>query len=666
MIAVAVLATPVIALVVALVVLVLSPLPGALPEAKPTPIIQPAELFAADGTPIGTLRGFDIGLPTEASDINATVVAALVAAEDRNFYAHTGVDPRAIGRAVRENFDSGDIAQGGSTITQQLVKNRYLGGERTFGRKLREAVLAQRLENELNKDEILLAYLADSYFGSGAYGLSAAASVYFNKPASELDASESAMVVGMLPSPSSYSPHVNVTGAEAARMRTLVAMRDNAALSDEEFTQAAARKVTLVASADEAATLDPTDHTVVWPLVGKDLGPYPHFTQFVERYLIDQLGEEVVFSRGLRVETTLELDRQRIATDLVTSLARRSGDPTVGSALAMVEPATGYIQVMASSTSWEDSQVNLVTGGDVGFQAGSSVKPFVLAAALEAGSKPDRTLNSPTVYTTADGSQLRNFGGEAGGVVSIRESIVRSLNTPLLMLAAELDPNAVAATGRRLGVTSWTPDQTYGESVALGAYETSPLDMASAFGSFAARGRFVPPVPVRRVTTVDGQVLIDNSLRPTERVLDEVVADNVNDVLVQVVQRGTGTNAKLSRPVAGKTGTAENFTAAWFVGYTPELSAAVWLGHVDGVRRLPPIDGVGEITGGSLPATLWRQFMEAVYVDAPVTPFAPAQPISGPRPVLVDETGAIIAPEPGPLTVTGATPGRQPVSPVAG
>lgn len=663
LIAGAVAITPVVAVVTAVVVLVLSPLPGALPEAQPTAVIQPAVLLAADGTPIGELRGFDLALPTGPDDINDAVVAALVSAEDRNFFAHSGVDARAIVRAFRQNLDSGDIAQGGSTITQQLVKNRYLGGERTYGRKVREAVLAQRLENEFSKQEILEAYLTDSYFGSGAYGLASAARVYFNKPAADLDESEAAMVVGMLPSPSSYSPHTNPDAAEAARLRTLAAMVETGALTSAEHDAAARRTLVVAGSPTEAADVDSARHTVVWPLAGKDLGPYPHFAQYVENYLVDTLGEREVFSSGLVVETTLVPGRQDLADNLVTSVAERSGDPTVGAALAMVQPATGFIEVMASSTPWEMSQVNLATGGDSGFQAGSSVKPFVLAAALEQGQAPDTTVNAPTVYTTADGTQLRNFGGAAAGTVSLRESTVRSLNTPFLVKAAELGPNNVAEVARRIGVTSWDPDVSYGESIALGAYETSPLDMASAFGTFAARGRYLPPVPVVRATAADGQVLIDNTLRLGNQVLDTVVADNVTDVLVQAVGRGTGTAARLNRPVAGKTGTAENFSAAWFVGYTPDLSAAVWLGHVDGVRRLPVIDGVAEITGGSVPASLWREFMTGVFVDAPAAPFVAAEPITGPRPADTDSDPTAAPPAPGPLTVTGVAPARQRVSP---
>jgi penicillin-binding protein 1A len=659
-----VIATPVIAVVVAVAVLAVSPLPGAVPDPLPTSEIRPAYLLASDGTPIATLRGFELSLPTQASDITPQVAAAVIAAEDRNFYQHTGVDVGGIVRAARENLDSGGISQGGSTITQQLVKNRYLGGERTFGRKIREAVLAQRIETEMEKDEILLAYLGDSYFGSGAYGLAAAANIYFAKTPAQLDLSETAMIIGMLPAPSAYSPHVDLPQAEAARKRTLNAMRETGSITTAEYTQAVARPLLLLGRPSDAGMVDVNLATMVLPLTGSDFGPFPYFAQYVEKYLVDTLGEQVVYSRGLTVETTLDIGRQTTATELVTDLANRSGDPTVGSALAAVEPSTGFIEVLASSTSWEQSQVNLATGGDTGFQAGSSVKPFVLAAAMERGSPPTRTINAPSVYVTANGTQLRNFGGAAGGTTTMREAIVNSLNTPLLMLAAELDPNVVAATARRLGVTAWGDDRAYGEVIALGAYETSPLQMASAFGTFAARGRHLAPVPVLRVTAADGQVLIDNSLRLPDQALDEVVADNVTSVLTDVVQRGTGTAARLTRPAAGKTGTAENFSAAWFVGYTPELSAAVWLGHVDGVRPLPAIDGVSGITGGTLPASLWRQFMLSALADVPPGAFVPAQPITGPR--LVDGAEVVeveVDPGPVPVQITGLGPRRTPTTP---
>jgi len=664
LVVVLVVATPAIAAVVAVAVLVVSPLPGAVPDPLEAPEIRPAVLLAADGTPIATLRGFELNLPTQASDITPVVVAALIAAEDRNFYDHTGVDVGGIVRAARENLDSGGIAQGGSTITQQLVKNRYLGGERTFGRKIREAVLAQRIETEMSKDDILLAYLGDSYFGSGAYGLAAAANIYFAKTPAELDLSETAMIIGMLPAPSAYSPHVNLVQAEAARVRTLNAMTETGAITEAQYDQAVARPLLLLGRPSDAGMVDVNLATMVMPLAGSDFGPFPYFTQYVEQYLVATLGEQVVYSRGLTVETTLDIGRQITATDLVTDLANRSGDPTVGSALAAVEPSTGFVQVLASSTSWEQSQVNLATGGDTGFQAGSSVKPFVLAAELERGSAPSRSITAPTVYTTANGTQLRNFGGGAGGVTTLREATVNSLNTPFLMLAAELDPNVVAATARRLGVTAWGDDRAYGEVIALGAYETSPLDMASAFGTFAARGRHLAPVPVTRVTAVDGQVLIDNTFRLAEQALDEVVADNVTSVLIDVVQRGTGTAARLNRPAAGKTGTAENFSSAWFVGYTPELSAAVWLGHVDGIRPLPVIDGVSGITGGSLPASLWRQFMLSALADVPPGAFVPAQPITGPRPAGGDQVADLgVDQGPRPVQVTGLGGRRTPSSP---
>jgi penicillin-binding protein 1A len=663
LIAVVVLAVPALTVAVAVAVLMASPLPGALPEADTTPAIRPAYLFAADGTPIATLRGFELNLPTSPDDVTPLVAAAVIAAEDRNFYSHTGVDVTGIVRAARENLDQGSIAQGGSTITQQLVKNRYLGGERTFGRKIREAVLAQRLETTMEKDEILHAYLSDSYFGSGAWGLASAAATYFNTTPADLDLSQVATIVGMLPAPTTYSPHVDLAAAEAARRRTLDAMAETGAITPGQYADAYARSLVLLTPADTDTSAVGDQVTAVSPLGGKDLGPFPHFASYVEQYLVAQLGEQAVYSRGLLVETTLDVQRQRTATELVAGLAGRSGDPTVGAALAAVDPATGFVQVLASSTSWEQSQVNLATGGSTGFQAGSSVKPFVLAAAMEAGMPPTRTINAPSVYTAPDGTQLRNFGREGGGTTTMREAVVRSLNVPLLMLAAELDPDNVAATARRLGIESWVPDRYYGEVVALGAYETSPLEMASAFGSFAARGRRLAPVPVARVTAADGTVLIDNTSRIPEQVLDEAVADNVTAVLADVVQRGTGTGARMDRPVAGKTGTAENFSAAWFAGYTPELSAAVWLGHTDGIRPLPVIDGVRDITGGSLPATLWRQFMTAALDGVPPGQFAAPPPITGPRPLasVVGDTAGDAGPVP--FEVVGLGPGRQPGRP---
>lgn len=626
----AVIAAPVVAVAVAVIVMVFTSLPGPTPEARPVPVSKPAVILDAEGNQIAVLRNYDEAQPTTPEDINANIVNALVAAEDRRFFDHTGVDPLGIARAARTNIEQGTTLEGGSTITQQLIKNRYLGGEQTFARKIREAVLAQRLEREMTKEEILFEYLSSVYFGSSAYGLRSASEVYFRTNPKDLSISQAATLIGLLPSPSSNSPHENIELAERGRTLVLNAMLETELISQEEHAEALTQTLVAVDGNGNPPGGFVGPHTAVWERPSSDLGVYPKFTRYVENYLVEKYGSEVLFQRGIVVETTLEPRVQQEVQVSVNAAVQGAGDPGATAAAAVVEPKNGFILAMADSQPWEITQVNYAAGGSTGFQPGSSFKPFVVAAAMEAGSRPDRVINYGGGFTTADGIVLGNYGGEGGGSATISDATRVSLNTPFLILADEVGAASVAEVAERVGVKSMNKFENFGVSVALGAYEVSPLEMASAYATFANGGLYMPPVPVARVITEDGQIIEDNTIRSGIQAIDSSVADNLTGILTRVVETGTGVSAQTAgRQIAGKTGTAENYTAAWFAGYTPNFSAAVWLGHNDGVRPLT-IYGNREIVGGGPPAVTWSRIYGALLDRFPAERFASPGPLVPP------------------------------------
>lgn len=628
----AIVAAPIIAIGVAITVMVFTSLPGPVPEPRPIFVSKPATLFDADGNQIAVLRAYDEARETTSDDINQTITNALVASEDRRFFEHTGVDPIGVARAARSNLDEGEAVQGGSTITQQLVKNRYLGGEQTMARKIREAVLAQRLETEFTKDQIIHQYLSSVYFGSSAYGLRSAAEVYFRADPKSLDASQAAIIIGTLPSPSANSPHNSAENSELARRRVLDAMLQEGYLTQEQYEWETARRIVLLDQNGMPPEGTEGPYTGVWPRPTSEYGPYPKFASYVSDYLVGKYGQEAVFQKGLIVETTLRPGIQNEVQAMVERATEGGLDPGTTSASTVIEPATGFIMAMADSRSWETTQVNYATGGSTGFQPGSSFKPFTLLAAMEAGISPEEVINYGAGFTTADGTVLRNYGGEGGGSTTIRNATHVSLNVPYVILADRVGPSAVAEVANRAGIKKLDPNGEYGVSITLGAYEVSPLEMASAYATFANRGLYMSPVPVVRVLTSDGQVLEDNTIRAGEQVFDPVVIDNLNNVLQGVVQKGTGTAARVGdRPIAGKTGTAENYTAAWFVGYTPNFSGSIWLGHDNGNRTLN-INGNRAVVGGGPPATAWGKMFANVSGSFPADGFFPPGPLPPPRP----------------------------------
>ncbi len=611
-------------------------------------------IYDAAGNEIGVLRRFDTKVPVKRSDIPEILKQAVVAVEDKRFYSHSGLDVRAAVRAFWADFQGRAVLQGGSTITQQYVKQAYTGGERTFQRKLREAVIASRIDRQMDKDEILYRYLSTIYLGGGAYGVGAAAEAYFKKPVNDLTLSESALLAGVIRAPSELEPRGNPEAAEANRVNVLGLMLEQGRIPQAMYDDAVVQAVVNVGV--DPAPAGPA--TLVHPLEAQS-STEPYFTDAVRQYLSVKYGDEKIYRGGLRVETSLDPRLQKLAKDTVAKALEGTRSP-LEMALVTVEPATGYVKALVGGRDFAASQVNLALGacparqavtdgpiclasGGTGRQPGSAFKPITLARAFEDGFGASRVYAGPGSYTipgcVGDFCTVRNVESGSYGSISLRSATINSVNTVYAQLIRDVGIKETAEMAHRLGLTMVSPNgvrpsdgEPYGISLTLGAAETSVLDMAAAYAAFANRGLQMAATPVVKVTDADGNVLEDNTKRKPKRVLSEAVADNMNDILKGVVTSGTGAGAAIGRPngTAGKTGTSEDFGDAWFVGYTPQLSTAVWIGYSDTRERpLRNIKGVSTVYGGTIPASTWKAFMGEALKDVPAVDFATPVALAG-------------------------------------
>jgi len=633
-------------------------LPGNLPEdVNPRVRSYPSVVLDAEGNEIAEFRAFELTVPIRYRDIPEVVKDAVIAIEDRRFWSHNGVDPEGLVRAALANWREGEVVQGGSTITQQYVKNTYTTGERDIARKLREALIATRLERELTKDEILFRYLNTTYFGDGAYGIGAAAESYFGKPVSELGLSEAALLAGAIASPARYGPRVNAEVAEGRRMTVLRAMREQELITPRQFRRARRQHIWF-------APLGPAPGpaTVVQAPPEGGATAHPYFVDYVRRVLEQTYGHRQLYRGGLRIETTIDPRLQAMAEASVAETLDGTAPPLEMS-LVSVEPSTGHVRAFVGGRDFAASQVNLGLGGSAGMQPGSSFKTFVLATALEHGIDPETTFDAPASldFPGCDPTcTINNSDFEDHGSMTLRAATAASTNTVFAGLIDQLGPQAVAEMAHRLGVSAIDPREPYGVSLALGAYEVSPLDMAAGYATIANRGVRQEVTPIRRVLDRRGNVLEDHTAPEGEAVLDPIVADTVSDVLQGVIQGGTGEAADIGRPAAGKTGTAQDYRAAWFAGYTPQLSTAVWMGYRDVPRPLEGIKGLATVHGGDFPAQTWQRFMAQAHAGAPVVPFVPPGPLPDLVPATVEPVAEAPAPAPPP------PPAPEPFSASAG
>ena len=629
------------------------PLPASLPDPRPIPVGAATEVYDSQGNLIATFRAYDQNVPVAIGDIPDVMKQAVIAAEDKNFYEHSGIDPRGIARAVLQNAKGEDgRTQGGSTITQQYVKNAYTGDERTIVRKIREAVLASQLDRQVPKEEILYRYLSSVFLGNGIYGVGAAAESYFRKPVGQLTLSEAAIIAGLLPAPSRYEPRGNPENAEGRRKVVLGQMLAQGRVTQAEYDLAISQVVWR-----DVQGPPPGPATIVYSQQ-EDPVTYPYFVDYVRRILIERYGQDAVYGGGLRVVTTIDPAMQAAAEEAVTNAIGRYDAP-LEMALVAVEPPTGFVKALVGGRDFAASSVNLalggcyqpgpgvdditvqatcwggttVEGGGTGRQPGSSFKPFVLAAAFEQGISPDKTYNAPSRFYPPGCKQqscsVGNYDGSASGKITLKVAMSKSVNTVFAQLVRDVGFDQTAEMTKKLGITSaWYAPSVHGTSgnYSLGTIDVSPLDMASAYSVFANRGLRQEPTPIISIVDGEGNVLEDNTARTPTRVIDENVADNVTSVLRGVITGGTGKRANIGRPVAGKTGTTNDYKDAWFVGYTPTLSTAVWMGYSDKPRPMR-LSGVGSVAGGTVPAPTFAAFMKVALADVPVTEFNEPVPI---------------------------------------
>ena len=579
---------------------------------------QPSTVFASDGSVLARFRPEELFVPLRADALPPLLSAVVVAAEDEEFWTHRGFDATSLGRALLRNVEEGAITEGGSTITQQVVKNLITGSDRTMDRKIEEIKGAIQLERTHSKEEILAAYLNTAFFGSGAVGAEAAARTYFRKSAAELTLAEASLIAGVIPAPTLYNPRDNPEVAEVRRQAVLQRVEDAGAASPEAVAEARANP------------------PVVHPAM-PSLERYPFFVDYVRRWLLDVHGldPKLLYAGGLRIDTTLQPDIQDAATASVNLWLPEPHHPEA--AVVVLDPHSGDVKAAIGGRNWYDQQVNLALGrlgGGSGRQPGSSFKPIVLAEAYERGASSLDLIDAPAELHLPKGHVVHNYSLRGYGQVTLAEATQRSINTSYVALANSLDIGRVADLARSLGLVD-LPRQGIGSSLAIGAYEASPLQMATAYGAFANGGRRVLPRPVLKITDRNGTVLGDwAQATPGPRVLSSVTASLLTHTLQGVVLSGTGRAAALDRPVAGKTGTSNDYSDAWFVGYTPQLVTAVWVGFPHSQTPMVHVAGVARMTGGSLPARIWRDVMDHAQRPLPVVDFPapPDRPRTNPPP----------------------------------
>jgi penicillin-binding protein 1A len=576
-------------------------------------LAQTSFVYAADDSTITALHAVEDRVVLPTARIPTWIRDAVVAIEDRRFYLHHGIDGRAIIRATYVNLRDGSIEEGGSTITQQLVKNLYTGADRTVGRKLSEAMLAWQLEDRLTKDEILTRYLNTVYFGKGAYGVQAAARTFFGVDAQDLDLARSALLAGLITSPGHFDPYEHPKRAHGRRGVVLRLMEEFGMISAAQRDHAASRPVHLR------------------PLTALGRYDYPYFVDYLKDWFLSNpaFGEtredryRLLFTGGLRIHTTIRPGIQAAAQRAVDSVLSYPDDPSA--AVTVLDPRNGFVLAMVGGDDrdyWRDraaGRVNLATAaGGSGRQSGSAFKPFALVAALEDGMSASETFSAPSSLLvpleTGEIWEVTNAEGAGFGSMTLRSATVHSVNTVYAQVIDRLGPQAVIDVAERMGLRCCRrvsnprrPLKPY-LSAVLGTNEVNTLEMASAYGSLATGGLRAQPVPVSRITDARGEVLWEADAAP-KRVLDPQVTSVANGILNEAVLYGTGTAANIGRPQIGKTGTAMDHSDAWFVGAIPQMVAAVWIGFPKGQIRMEPPTTRITVYGGTWPAQIWRLLM---------------------------------------------------------
>lgn len=557
-------------------------------------------VYDSDGNEIATIHAAENRMPVKLDQVPQNLQDAFVAVEDNRFYDHIGVDPRGIARAIWANLRGRTVSEGGSTITQQLAKNAYLTQDRTLKRKIQEVFLALRLEHQYTKSEILELYLNQIYFGQGAYGVQAAARTYFGKDVEDLTLNECAMLAGIPKSPNYYSPLNNLQAAQERKATVLDQMVKYGYLDSATAEKTKQEKPDLVKP-------DPAKD---------DKGEASYFVDYVTQKLIDKYGADAVYKDGLQVYTTIDMDMQRAAEKAMKGLPSgrkdSNGVQQPQGALVALDPHTGYVKAMVGGRGTD--QFNRATMAER--QPGSAFKPFVFAAALENKFSPSTVINDSPIKI--GDWEPQNDEHTFSGAVTMRQVAQHSMNVPTVKIAQKLGIEKVLYYAQEMGISTLVMDGPHNDknlASALGGLTkgVTPLELTSAYGTFANKGVHVDPVVIVKVLDRNGKV-IDEANPEQHNVISESSAADLTSMLQDVIRAGTGRRANIGRPAAGKTGTTSDYHDAWFVGYTPDLVASVWIGNDDNTS-------LGGIYGGIVPATIWKDFMTEALKGTPAKDF---------------------------------------------
>ena len=548
-----------------------------------------SQVFDSQGKLITTLHSDQNRLPIDINKVPKNLQNAFIAAEDNRFYDHIGVDPIGILRAVVTNLTNRGIAQGGSTITQQLAKNAFLSQDQTLKRKIQEAILALELERKYSKKEILEMYMNQIYFGRGAYGIQTAAHTYFGKDVGDLTLAECAMIAGLPKSPNYYSSSVN----EATARKNVVVgqMEKYGYITPSQAEEAKKSSLDI----KQKSTSNTTDETA-------------YFIDYVTQEIAQKYGDDALYKDGLKIYTTLDTDKQHAAVQAMRHLPETHTDnqglTQPQGAIISIDPKTGHILAMVGGRGQDSfNRASMAVR-----QPGSAFKPFVYMTAMEHDMTPDTIMEDKKVEY--GGWSPHNADNSYQGRMPLWKALALSVNTVAVQLADKVGPSNVIANAKKLGITTLVEDGSPNDdnlaSAALGGLTkgVTPLEMAAAYGAFANKGVYIKPTAIVKILDRNGNVLEDNSsdVQKTQ-VMSEKTAYEMTSMLEGVIARGTGTAASIGRPAAGKTGTTDDNHDAWFIGYTPDIVTAVWVGDDTGSQSL------GEIYGGTVPAQIWHDYM---------------------------------------------------------
>lgn len=569
-----------------------------------------SQVFDIKGRLITTIHAEENRLPVSLDQVPENLQHAFLAAEDIRFYDHHGIDPRGIMRAIFANITHNGIAQGGSTITQQLARNAFLTQNRTLERKFQEAILALQIEREYTKPEILQMYMNQIYFGEGAYGIQTAANIYFGKTVSELDLAQCALLAGLPQSPNYYSPFSNLEAAKTRQATVLNQMAKYGFISQED------------ADAAKAADLGLRSQESLKQIRGSRAS---YFISYIEQIISDKYDAEALYKEGLKIYTTLDLDMQEAAersleANLPDFYTDANGLRQPQGAVVAIDPHNGHILAMVGGRGTD--HFNRAT--QAVRQPGSAFKPFVYISAVEKGMTPGTIVDDSPI--TIAGWSPQNYSRTFSGKMTLRQALMNSVNVPAVKIAQEVGMHNILANAENMGISTLVfkgGNNDENLAAALGGLTqgVTPLDMASAYGVLANSGVHMEPLAIIRIVDRNGNVLEENTAKGTQ-VISQKTAYIVTNMLESAVLHGTGGNAYIGRPMAGKTGTTDDTKDAWFVGYTPDVAAAVWMGD--------DFDGTLQgLTGGTVPAAIWRDFMYAAVADMPANHFPTPAGVEG-------------------------------------